>query len=150
MRVYLDTCVLNRVTDPPSNARVVIEADACNQLFRLIRLKRLRWVASPALEIELRKNPDQVTRGEVLKLLAYSSESSSPDAITSRRARSLQAVGYGPFDGFHLALAEQSKCDVLLTTDDRFLRLALRAAGNPGVELANPVEWLMRMNLWQL
>jgi predicted nucleic acid-binding protein len=127
-----------------------MEADAGNQLFRLMRLERIRWVASPVVDYELRKNPDQVTRGEVLKLLAYSSDLSSPDRNTIRRARSLQAVGYGPFDGFHLALAEQSNCDVLLTTDDRFLRLASRGVGNPGVELANPVEWLTRKNLWQL
>ena len=142
--------MINRVTDPPSSARIVMEADAANQLFRLARMGRIHWISSVGVEMELGRNPDRVTREEVLELLAYASEVSVADANTIKRARTLLGFGYGDFDGFNVALAEQAKCDVFLTTDDRLLRLARRQVGKPAVELANPVEWLTRMNLWRL
>jgi len=150
LRVYLDSCVLNRITDPPTDARVVMETDAVHQLFHLIRLGRIQWCASFAVDLELRRNPDQIRRKEVYDLLRYAFERIQPDAATIRRTRALQRAGYGSFDGFHLALAEQGKADVLLTTDDRFLRLGMRGAGSSSVELANPVEWLRRVDLWRL
>lgn len=43
-------------------------------------------------------------------------------------------------DAIHLASAEQSGCDWLLTTDDRFIR---HARGNTNVRVATPVEFIM-------
>ena len=42
------------------------------------------------------------------------------------RAKQLQAAGYGPFDALHVACAEAGRADILLTTDDGFLRKVLR------------------------
>lgn len=53
----------------------------------------------------------------------------------------LEQIGYGPFDALHLAIAEDSGADVLLTTDDRFTRQANRGLGNPTIPM-NPVNWL--------
>jgi hypothetical protein len=58
------------------------------------------------------------------------------------RARALEALGYGAFDALHLACAEQAAVDVLLTTDDRFIKQALRSLGNPTIQVSNPLKWL--------
>jgi len=41
----------------------------------------------------------------------------------------------------HLACAEQAQVDVLLTTDDRFLRRVQRGLGNSAIKVENPVNW---------
>jgi len=41
-----------------------------------------------------------------------------------------------------LSSAEAGKADVLLTTDDRFLKRAARGIGSPRVLVLNPVNWL--------
>jgi len=59
-----------------------------------------------------------------------------------QRAKELEAVGYGAFDALHLSSAEAGGAEVLLNTDDRFIRRAARGVGAPRVRILNPVEWL--------
>jgi predicted nucleic acid-binding protein len=47
----------------------------------------------------------------------------------------LEALGYGALDALHLASAEQALVDVLLTTDDRFIRQAERRLGKPTIRV---------------
>jgi predicted nucleic acid-binding protein len=56
-------------------------------------------------------------------------------AAAEIRGRSLHDLGYGLFDALHLACAKEAAVDALLTTDDRFLRKALRGIGNPAVRV---------------
>ncbi len=62
------------------------------------------------------------------------------DAIAGR-AVALQTAGYGAYDAVHLACAEAANADVLLTTDDEFIRKASRRDGNPLVPVLNPLSW---------
>ncbi len=80
-------------------------------------------------------------REDALALLAYAAEVHLPNAQVAARARSLNTLGYGEFDALHLALAEESKVGLLLTTDDRFLRKAERGLGNPSIRVANPLDY---------
>jgi predicted nucleic acid-binding protein len=64
------------------------------------------------------------------------------DSQIIQRAEELEAVGYGAFDALHLSSAEAGNAEVLLTTDDRFIKRATRAVGSPRVRVLNPVEWL--------
>jgi len=59
-----------------------------------------------------------------------------------RRAVALMALGFSPLDALHVACGESAGAEVLLTTDDRLLKLALRRAGDLQVPLANPLRWL--------
>jgi predicted nucleic acid-binding protein len=59
-----------------------------------------------------------------------------------QRAAELEALGFRPKDAFHVACAESARVDVLLTTDDRFLRAASRNRQRLRVEIRNPLEWL--------
>ena len=78
-------------------------------------------------------------------MLPFASEFHRPNAKTADRARLLNALGYGEFDALHLAIAEDSKADLLLTTDDRFLRLAGRGVGNPFIRVINPLDYLQEV-----
>jgi hypothetical protein len=57
----------------------------------------------------------------------------------------LEALGYGAFDALHLACAEQATVDVLLTTDDRFIKQVARRLGKPTIRVLNPVNWMQEM-----
>jgi predicted nucleic acid-binding protein len=61
------------------------------------------------------------------------------------RAKELQAVGFRTYDALHLACAEHARVDVVLTTDDRVLRLATRHAASLQVRVANPLNWLIEV-----
>ena len=61
----------------------------------------------------------------------------------SSRTLDLQALGFGAFDALHVACAEHAGADVLLTVDDRFLRLANRLRDVLTVRVVNPMIWLL-------
>jgi hypothetical protein len=75
-------------------------------------------------------------------LLSLATETVLLDNRIIRRAQELEAVGYGAFDALHLSATEAGDAEVLLTTDDRFVKRAARAVGSPRVRVLNPVEWL--------
>jgi hypothetical protein len=74
------------------------------------------------------------------------SELIETDAPVLERAQILQSAGYGAFDALHLSSAESGRADVLLTTDDKFVRRAARGDGDPRVPVRNPLSWLEEVN----
>ena len=142
MRIYLDACCLNRLTDDQSQPRIAEEAEAVEQILGLLRAKKIEWLSSTALETETNSNPDAERRYEVESLLSLATNTIVPDNSVILRAKELAGVGYGAFDALHLSCAEAGLAEVLLTTDDRFIRRAVRAVGSPRVRVLNPVEWL--------
>jgi hypothetical protein len=94
------------------------------------------------LKAEAANNPDAERRDEVEVLLSLATEVLTLDRRTVQRAKMLEAAGYGAFDALHLSVAESGSADVLLTTDDRFIKRAGRGTGSPRIRIRNPVEWL--------
>jgi len=142
VRIYLDACCLNRLTDDQSQPRIAEEADAVEQILRLLRTKTIEWLSSTALEFETSNNPNLQRRYEIGVLMLLATETVALDVQTIHRAKELENAGYGAFDALHLSSAEAGKADVLLTTDDRFLKRAARGIGSPRVLVLNPVNWL--------
>ncbi len=61
------------------------------------------------------------------------------------RATELEELGFKAYDALHIACAEDGDAEVLLTTDDRFLRKAVRHGNILKVRIENPVLWLMEV-----
>ena len=142
MRLYLDCCCLNRLTDDLTQRRIAEEADAVEQILRYLRAGTIEWLSSTALEAETSNNPDPERKYQVQVLLLLATDTIPLDGQIIQRAKELEAVGYGAFDALHLSSAEAGTAGVLLTTDDRFLKRAARGVGSPRVRVLNPVEWL--------
>lgn len=106
MRIYFDSCALNRLTDAPSQLRIRLEAEAVEKIFRMVWKGRMKWVASQANEIEIRRNPSEQMRRDGLKLLSFANEQIESNVATRIRTAELARLGYGLFDAFHLACAE--------------------------------------------
>lgn len=142
LRIYLDACTLNRLTDDQGQLRIRREAQAVEEIFRLIASGRAIWVAGDAVELEIRRNPDVQRREDVLSLLPIAAERVLLTPGVRNRAIALEQAGYGAFDALHIASAEEAVADVLLTTDDRLVKQAVRRLGNPAVRVQNPLDWL--------
>ena len=54
----------------------------------------------------------------------------------------LESLGFKWFDALHIASAESGTADILLTTDDRFVRRAKRVFEQLHVRVENPHTWL--------
>lgn len=146
-RIYLDTCALIRLFDEGGQARVRAESHAVEGFLAYVFQGTVRWVVSEVLEAEILNNPYSDTRPDVLELLALSTERIILTDEAFQRAGILEDLGYGAFDALHLACAEQARCDVLLTTDDRFIRRVRRGLGNSSIPVENPVNWRRRFTL---
>jgi predicted nucleic acid-binding protein len=142
MKVYLDACCLSRLTDDQAQVRIRQEAEAVELILGQIRRQSAQWIASDALWDEVRRNPSEERRLECETLMTFVSETVKIDATITRRANQLASIGYGVYDALHLATAESAVADVLLSTDDRFIKAAARGDGNPRVPVRNPVFWL--------
>jgi predicted nucleic acid-binding protein len=141
MRIYLDACCLNRLTDDQSQPRIRAEALAVERVLKRVREGTVLWISSDALIDELDRNPDSERRMGNVALLAFAAEVVVENDQVALRAEALHGVGYGVFDALHLACAEAARVDVLLTTDDSFLRKASRGDGRPRTAVRNPLSW---------
>lgn len=141
-RIYLDCCVLSRLTDRQDSERIRQETAAIRIILKRIESGNIAWIASSLLEAELRRNPNQPSREAALALLLSATEKQVPDRGVGGRAKIFRMLGYGAFDALHLAMAEHSNCAWLITTDDGFLSKVNRKIGLPSVKAANPIEWL--------
>ncbi|MBS1815390.1 MAG: PIN domain-containing protein [Acidobacteria bacterium] len=148
MKIYLDACALNRLTDDQGQARIRAEAEAVAEILTFVRSGQLQWIGSEPLEVKLRRNPDLNRREQILALLHHTSYIVPGDEAAALRTRALVTSGYGSFDALHLACAESAEVLALLTTDDRFIRLAERGAGTPKISVVNPIQWLERSRPW--
>lgn len=147
MRVYLDACCLSRLTDDQSQARIRAEAEAVEQVLVGVRRGTVELLSSEALDDEVRRNPSMDRRVEAQTTLSLAVTSIKIDEDIALRAQSLVGLGYGPFDALHLAVAESAAADVLLTTDDRFLKRTARKLGNPRIPVQNPLSWIKEQGL---
>jgi predicted nucleic acid-binding protein len=134
---------LNRPFDDQSQDRIRLEAEAV--LLILIRVQQHAdwiWVSSDVVQYEVEQTPDSELRRRVRELISFADVEADITDDVAKRAVELQSRGFKAVDALHVACAEASQGDVLLTTDDRFLRAARRSAGQIHVRVENPIDWL--------
>ena len=138
-RVYFDPSALNRPFDDQGQVRIRLETEAVEHLLRAVGERTLEWISSDIVLFEVRRCPDEERRG-VLELLCQGAAGRvALTADMSQRGRELRAQGLRDLDALHLAAAEQAGVEVLLTTDDRFIRAARTLQPASPVRVENPV-----------
>jgi predicted nucleic acid-binding protein len=141
-KIYLDTCCLNRPFNDRSQERIDREADAVLAVLARFATRDWHWISSEAVLAEVEEIRDRGHRLRVTMLAEDAHEQVLIEGPQMQRARELQDVGFKPQDAVHLACAEAASADILLTTDDRFLRLATRVSSRLHLRVLNPVDWL--------
>jgi len=142
VKVYLDTCALNRPFDDRTQARIRLEAEAVLTILGHVASGAWQLAGSDMLEYETEQNTDIERRDRVADLAAMAQTYVGLGPPHIRRAMGLKALGFRTKDAFHVACAESACADVLLTTDDRFLRTASRKRHQLRVPVRNPLDWL--------
>jgi hypothetical protein len=140
MRIYFDACCLCRPFDDLSQARIHFEADAVLAFKGMCDTAGWTFAASSVLNVELSRIDDPQKFADVMGIYKDASEYLRVTDAIKQRAQVFQAQGVKTFDSFHLALAEANRYDVLLTTDDDFLRVAQRI--QISIPVKNPIDWL--------
>jgi len=144
-KVYLDVCCLNRPFDDQSQGRVKLETTAVKAIIERIRAGLYAGIGSEAVRLETNRisDPERKTYVQAQERLFTQIIVIRPEL--TQRGVLLQAMGFGTLDALHIACAESAEADVLLTTDDRMLRLAARVSQKLFVKVANPAVWLMEI-----
>lgn len=143
MRIYMDVCCLNRPFDDLTQAKVYLEAEAIMTILSYCEHRGWTLLSSSVIDYELSRTSDAHRVDQVENLLHVSLEYAIMTEDDEKRAGYFQQNGIKPMDSFHLAVAESSKADVLLTTDKQFLNAASRLGLD--IKIANPVSWFMEV-----
>ncbi|OLT59416.1 PIN domain-containing protein [Moorena bouillonii] len=141
--IYLDVCCLNRPFDDWRQDRIRLEGQTILDIFKRFSSEEWKLVSSEAIEAELNRmvNLDKLDR--IRKLLQVAENKRILTEEIDKRSQEIEKLGFGLYDSFHIACAETAKVDVLLTTDDRLLKKAIKYSHLLKVKLDNPVTWLM-------
>jgi len=147
MRVYLDTCSLQRPLDNKTQLRVLLESEAVLGLLALCDSEGIELLSSEALVFEIERNPNLTRQEYALEVLAKAAEFVVLEPEVEKRARDLNRRGYKPLDALHLASAEAGQADFLCTCDDRFLKRA-RASKGLKTKVVSPIELIGELEQW--
>lgn len=144
-RIYLDTCSVGRSLDNQEQDRIRREAKAVETIVDYFFTGQLHWISSEVLAIEIANNPNLKKREVITDRLNFAHETVLVGSAEKFRVPELGVLGFKPYDALHIACAESGGADILLTTDDRMLRLAKRYQSHLRVRVENPHTWLQEI-----
>ncbi len=124
MKIYLDTCCIQRPLDDRSQIRIAIEAEAVLGILKLIEYNKIELISSEPLIFEISNIPDKVRRNYGLFILNKSVNFVRLNFKIEKLAYQFTSSGIDPLDALHLASAEISNSDYFCTTDDKLLKKA--------------------------
>ena len=119
-----------------------LEAAAVALILSRIETGFWRHCSSDMVRIEIEAVADPEHRDGILALLPREDDILPLTEALYGRAEDLERLGFKAADAMHVAAAEDSKADVLLSCDDRLLRTAARHSTELRVAVRNPVDWL--------
>jgi predicted nucleic acid-binding protein len=100
-------------------------------------------------KVKLKKQLEKMRNLEklenILKLLEFATITININEEVDLRSQQLENLGFSLYDSFHIVCAEVAQVDILLSTDDRLLKNALRHQGVLKIPVDNPVTWLMNI-----
>ena len=140
MRVYFDTCSLNRPFDDLNTNAMRMECEAIISIIDFCGAENWSYFSSDVLLDEILETPDMDKREKVLMLYRCASEHIDFTESIYSRAKELEQFNIKSYDALHLASAEAANADVLLTTDRKFINAAERA--DSSIPVKNPMVWL--------
>jgi predicted nucleic acid-binding protein len=139
MRIYLDSCCYSRPFDSHNQERIRREAEAVLAIIESTHVK----VACAPLFWETAAIADGGKRMRVNSLLSLARHEEVDVTAFIARVPQIAGLGFRAMDSAQIACAELVAADWFLSTDDRLLRRAERAAASLKVAVANPAAWVL-------
>jgi len=126
MKIYFDTCTLQRPLDDRSQSRISLEAEAILAILGLRDKGSITLVTSDIITYETNNNPNTQKRAFVEKIALHAEEYIVLTQEIERIAQLYEQSGVKAVDALHLASAETAGVDYFCTCDDRFYRRAVQ------------------------
>ncbi len=125
MIIYLDNCCYNRPFDDQTQERIHLESEAILTVLKMGQMKKVIIIGSEILELEINRMIDENKKRKVLDLYKVAGmQILYTDKIRKRSADIMSVSKIRTFDSLHIAAAEEANADILLTTDDKFEKMA--------------------------
>jgi len=107
VKIYLDTCSLQRPLDSRNQVRIIVEAEAILGILSLFESGKIDLVSSEILLFEIGQNPNPTRQEYALNVIAKAKTFVMLDERVEKRAREFDALGIKPLDALHLSSAEK-------------------------------------------
>jgi predicted nucleic acid-binding protein len=146
MKVYFDSCAIQRPLDKVDQVRIALEIEALLGVFELVESGAIDLISSEVLELELERIPISVRRRHALNLLVQAAEVVMVTDLIEQRAKDFVSLHLKPFDALHLACAESVEADYFCTCDERLLRRSKLIQGLR-TTVVSPLELAEELNL---
>jgi len=144
LKIYLDNCCYNRPFDDLSQERVHFESEAIYSILMRVEKNQIKLFGSPLVEYEIDKNRDSQKKIKVLGLYQSINEKIPVTVETKLRSKEIMSVSnISAYDSLHVAIAESAGVNILLTTDDKFEKMANKIDLN--VRVMNPLKFVLEM-----
>lgn len=144
LKVYLDTCSIQRPLDTLSQTRIRLEAEAVLGVLERVEAGEVELISSTVLELETARNPLMVRREHGEQVLSRAVSVVFVDEQIATRANAFVEHGIKATDALHLAVAEAARADYFCTCDDRFLRRAL-TIDDLQIAVVSPLELIEKI-----
>lgn len=139
MKIYLDTCSLQRPLDSKNQLRIALESEAILGLIYLCEIKSIELISSEALLFEIRRTPEESRKDYALEVLSKAKEFIRLNDEIQKLAEEFTNIGIKPLDALHLASAENSNSEYFCTCDLKFLKKAKKLT-KLKIKIVSPLE----------
>jgi predicted nucleic acid-binding protein len=144
VKIYLDTCSLQRPLDSKTQIRIILESESILGVLTLCEAGRVELISSEVLVFEVERTPHVIRKGYALDVLSRARSFIVLSDQIENRARELTRL---PLDALHLASAEEAQADYLCICDDKFLNRAKTIQGIK-TRIVSPVELIEEIEKW--
>lgn len=144
MKIYLDTCSLQRPFDAKNQIRILLESEAVLGIISYVEIKKIRLVNSDALIYEVENIPNELRRYNSMSILNLADIYVKVSTKIEKRAAQISEHGIMPLDALHLSMAESARADYFCTCDDKFIskvkKLLIKTKIVTPIELIGEIE----------
>jgi predicted nucleic acid-binding protein len=144
MNIYLDVCCFCRPYDDKTSERIRLEADAVLSILDRCKTGELTLLGSVVIDEEISFLGDNEKRAEVISSLSLIHRYIEVNAKILSIMKEYKIMGLHTFDALHCACATRGNA-IFLTTDDYIIK-TIRKKSPFGLQVNNPVTWLMEVD----
>ncbi|PSR17142.1 PIN domain-containing protein [filamentous cyanobacterium CCP3] len=141
-RVYLDTSAYNRPLDNQTQPKIFLEAQAVIIILQMIEVGEVELVGSSVLDYENSRNPYPIKQKAMERYLQLAVVRQAVNDAIRQRAEELERNGLKALDALHVACAEASDSEYVITCDKRLIN---RCTGLV-IKVMNPVDFVLELS----
>lgn len=144
MKLYLDTCSLQRPLDDQRQIRIATETEAILGVLSLWETGKIDLIGSDALLYEASKITNAERASYMRELLGKLETTIELNETIKSKALFFEAKSIKSLDALHLAFAEEAKADYFCTCDDKLLKKAKRLP-DLSIKAVSPLELIIHL-----